>query len=123
VITEPSPRYTEIIPFEMVSVLLNHISRQHGFPMCQPAVSLFADQEIRMLAGPLYIGRPYDIEREVVALSASRRTESLWIRTCVFDPGGHEPIATMLLNSAMLKESYPHYESDLARLRNEADNA
>jgi hypothetical protein len=121
VITEPSPRYQEIIPFEMVSVLLNHVSRQHGFPMRQPAVSLFADQEIRMLAGPLYIGRPYEIERDVVALGASRRTESTWIRTCVFDPGGQEPIAAMLLNSATLKESYPQYESDLAQLGNGAD--
>jgi hypothetical protein len=122
-ITEPSPRYDEIIPFEMVSVLLNHVSREHGFPARGPAVALFADQEIRMLAGPLRVGQAYEIEREVVALSASRRTESTWIRTCVFEPGGAAPIATMLLNSATLKDSYANYESDRALLGDEARHA
>ena len=39
-----------------------------------------------MLSGPLFVGEPYEIDREVVALSGSRRTESMWIRTRVFQP-------------------------------------
>jgi len=115
-ITEPSPLYEWIIPFEMVSVLLNHISREHGFPVRGPAVSLFADQEVAMIDGPLLVGHAYEIEREVVAISASRRTESAWIRTSVFEPGKRKVLATMLLNSATLKQSYAPYDEEHARL-------
>lgn len=116
-ITEPSPLYADVIPFEMISVLLNHVARQQPFPARGPAVGLFADQEIRLLKGPLLVGASYEIEREVVALGESRRTESQWILTRVFHPGEDDPMATMLLNSALLKQSYPHYERDLAELQ------
>lgn len=115
-ITENSPIYETVIPFEMISVLLNHVSREHAFPVRGPAVGLFADQEIRMIDGPLKVGAPYEIERELVAVSGSRRTESSWVRTRVYHPGGSEPIASMLLNSAVLKDSYAKYDSDLAEI-------
>ena len=122
-ITEPSPWYTAagatsspwkaaIIPVEMVSVLLNYSSDAASFPVRKPVVGLFADQEIRMHSGPLLVGRQYEMDREVVALSGSRRTESLWIRTRVFAPGGEEVLATMLLNAAYMKDSFPNYEAE-----------
>ncbi len=127
VITEPSPCYTEtaagspharaIIPFEMMSVLLNHAWREgESFYRRGPVVGLFADQEIRLHDGPLFVGDPYEIDREVVAISGSRRTESLWIRTRVFHPKGDRPIATMLLNQAIMKDSYHAYASERAQL-------
>ena len=79
-------------------------------------VGLFADQEIRLVSGPLFVGESYEIDREVIALSGSRRTESMWIRTRVFRPGSDEVLATMLLNSAILKDSYANYAADLASL-------
>jgi hypothetical protein len=123
-ITEPSPWYTAegaasspwqeaIIPVEMVSVLLNYSSDAASFPVRKPVVGLFADQEIRMHSGPLFVGHPYEMDREVVALSGSRRTESLWIRTRVFAPGSDEVLATMLLNAAYMKDSFPGYEAEL----------
>jgi hypothetical protein len=126
-ITEPSPWYAAeggasspwqraIIPLEMVSVLLNYSSDAAAFPVRRPVVGLFADQEIRMHSGPLFVGQPYEMDREVVALSGSRRTESLWIRTRVFLPGGDEVLATMLLNAAYMKASYPDYEQEARRL-------
>jgi hypothetical protein len=126
VITEPSPWYTAegaasspwkeaIIPVEMVSVLLNYSSDAASFPVRKPVVGLFADQEIRMHSGPLFVGHPYEMDREVVALSGSRRTESLWIRTRVFMPGGDEVLATMLLNAAYMKDSFPGYEAELKK--------
>jgi hypothetical protein len=122
-ITEPSPWYTAggaasspwkqaIIPVEMVSVLLNYSSDAASFPVRKPVVGLFADQEIRMHNGPLLVGHPYEMDREVVALSGSRRTESLWIRTRVFEPGADEVLATMLLNAAYMKDSFPNYEEE-----------
>jgi hypothetical protein len=77
---------------------------------------LFADQEIRLLRGPLFAGEDYELEREVVALSGSRRTESLWIRTTVFAVKSEAPIATMLLNLASIKDSYAPYPAEHDRL-------
>ena len=125
-ITEPSAWYSAegatnspwkkaIIPVEMVSVLLNYSSDAAGFPVRRPVVGLFADQEIRMHSGPLFVGQAYEMDREVAALSGSRRTESLWIRTRVFEPGRAEVLATMLLNAAYMKDSFPNYEAELKK--------
>jgi len=125
-ITETSPWYNAegatnspwkkaIIPIEMVSVLLNYSSDAAGFPVRKPVVGLFADQEIRMHSGPLFVGQAYEMDREVVALSGSRRTESLWIRTRVFAPGNDAVLATMLLNAAYMKDSFPGYEEELKK--------
>lgn len=101
-----SPWGRAIIPMEMISVLLNYTAKLDPFPVRGPVVGLFADQEIRLIKGPLLVGENYDIEREVVTLSESKRTESMWVRTSVYQPGGSEVIATMLLNGASLKESF-----------------
>ena len=53
-----------------------------------PVVGLFADQEIRLIDGPLFVGEEYVLRREIVALSESKRTESYWIRTRIFDAVG-----------------------------------
>ena len=127
VITEPSPWYAAdgavsspwrraIIPFEMVSVLFGYMKDADAFPVRGPVVGLFADQEIRMIKGPLFVGEDYEIDREVVALSGSRRTESMWVRTRVYKRGENEVLATMLLNSASLKDSYATYAGELAAL-------
>lgn len=122
-ITEPSPWYAgaspwggPIIPMEMLSVLFAYTSRVGGFPVRGPSVGLFADQEIRLRDGPLFVGEPLEIEREIVALSGSRRTESVWVRTRAYRPGADAVVAEMLLNSATLKESYARYEEDRAAL-------
>jgi hypothetical protein len=112
----PNPWARAVIPMEMLSVLFQYRSHEDQLPIRGPAIGLFADQEIRFLRGPLFAGVNYEIEREVVAITASRRTESVWLRTKVFaaDIGG--PIATMLLNSAIIKESYAAYSKDYAEL-------
>jgi hypothetical protein len=126
VITEPSSWYTQdggaaspwgrpIIPMEMLSVLFQYTNKKDGLPVKGPAVGLFADQEIRIVKGPLFVGEDYRIAREVVAMSGSKRTESLWVRTSVRDRND-TLVATMLLNLATLKESYAAYEAECASL-------
>ena len=119
-ITENSPWYSDaasspwgraIIPLEMVSVLAEYSSHAAGFPVKGPAVGLFADQEIRMIDGPLFVGEDYLIRREIAALSDSRRTESYWVRTRIFDATGTVQKAEMLLNHASLKDSYAGYQT------------
>jgi hypothetical protein len=128
VITEPSPWYRigfdngsenpwgrPIIPMEMLSVLFQYRAKEDRMPVRGPAVGLFADQEIRLMRGPLFVGEDYQTEREVVALSGSRRTESLWVRTTVF-ASGNAPLASMLLNLASIKDSYAPYAQEHAAL-------
>ena len=122
-ITEPSPFYASthnpwghrVIPIEMLSVLFQYKAREDRLPVRGPAVGLFADQEIRLLRGPLFAGEDYQTEREVVAFSGSRRTESLWVRTTVF-ASDNSPVATMLLNLASIKDSYAAYAQEHAGL-------
>ena len=126
VITEPSSYYRReessgnpwgrpIVPIEMLSVLFQYRSREDRLPIKGPAVGLFADQEIRLIRGPLFVGEDYETEREVIALSGSRRTESLWVRTTVF-ADDDVPVAKMLLNLASIKDFYAPYAEEHARL-------
>lgn len=119
-ITENSPWYADgssspwgraIIPLEMVSVLAEYSSTKAKFPVKHPVIGLFADQEIRMIEGPLFVGENYLIRREIVALSESKRTESYWVRTRILDEAGQRLKAEMLLNHATLKHSFAGYES------------
>jgi hypothetical protein len=98
----------------MVSVLAEYSSAQAEFPTKGPAVGLFADQEIRMIDGPLFVGEDYLLRREIVALSESKRTESFWVRTRIFDATGKRQVAEMLLNHATLKHSYANYDAEFA---------
>jgi hypothetical protein len=123
-ITEPSPVYAgaagpfqrAIVPMEMISVLMQYTSRGSGFPARGPAVGLFADQEIRLIDGPVLVGEPYEVAREVVFLSGSRRTESMWVRSTLYRPGTDHAVASMLLNLATMKESYEPYAREHAAL-------
>ncbi|MCB1647705.1 MAG: hypothetical protein KDI36_19750 [Pseudomonadales bacterium] len=126
-ITEHSEWYTQegglqspwgraIIPLEMISVLTQYTSREAKFPIRGPAVGLFADQEIKLIKGPLFVNHPYRLEREIVLLSESRRVESNWIMTSVYDAETDELVAECLLNSSTLKDSYAKYAEEAAAL-------
>jgi hypothetical protein len=123
-ITEPSALYSSsdspwgraIVPFEMISVLMQYSARDSTFATRGPAVGLFADQEIRLIDGPVLVGEPYEIEREIVFLSGSRRTESMWVRSTLYAAGSDRQAATMLLNLATMKETYARYAEEHAAL-------
>lgn len=127
VITEPCAWYTPeggatspwgrpIIPTEMVSVLLGSTIADAQLGGRKPAVGLFAGQQIRRIAGPLFVDQDYELEREIVALSESARTESVWVLTKVYEAGTRKLVAEMILNGATMKASYPHYEAEAKAL-------
>ena len=107
-----SPWGRPVIPLEMVSVLANYSSHGARFPVKNPSIGLFADLEIRMIDGPLFVGEEYLLRREIVALSESRRVENYWVRTRIFDAAGNVQKAEMLLNHGVMKASYPHYPAE-----------
>ena len=121
-ITEPSPWYTAegaatspwgrpIVPFEMLSVLANKSGR--GFPVRGPALGLFLDLEVRMVAGPVFVDHDYELQRRVIGLSQSKRTESYWTETTVSDLATGELVAVVVLHQGVFKESYADYPKDL----------
>ena len=101
---------------EMISVLLGSSMDLAGFRGKGPAVGLFAGQEIRLIAGPLFVDHPYELEREIVALSESARTESVWVRTRIRDGVTQALVGEMILNSATLKASYAAYDDEARAL-------
>ena len=114
--SEESPWGKPVVPLEMVSVLTQYTSGQSGFRTRGPAIGLFAGQQIKMVSGPLLVGEDYLLEREIIALSESRRTESNWILSRVYHAETKELVAEAILNSATLKDSYANYEADAAAL-------
>ena len=127
-ITEQHPYYSDdnpwgraVIPLEMISVLTQYTSGQSGFRTKGPAIGLFAAQEMKMLNGPLFVDHPYKLEREIIALSESRRTESNWIMTRVIDAQTDTLCAEVILNSATLKDSYADYEAEAKALGKNLD--
>ena len=113
-ITEPSPWYTgdspwggPIVPFEMLSVLANKSGR--GFPVRGPALGLFLDLEVRMVAGPVLADHDYELQRTVIGLSQSKRTESYWTETTVTDPATRDVVAVVVLHQGVFKESFAAY--------------
>jgi hypothetical protein len=116
-ITEPLAWYTSegaaaspwkrpIIPMEMISVLAYCSVGEAGFDVRQPSVAMFLDEEIELVRGPLFVDEPYRIDREIVGLSESRRTESYWLRSVIRRPADEETLAVVLLHIGVLKESY-----------------
>jgi hypothetical protein len=121
-ITETSPYYHPdtaqdspwggaIIPLEMISVLTEYSNDSTQFPTNGPAIGLFADLEVKVIDGPLKVGHAYKKEREIIAVSESKRTESYWVKTILRDLETGNVRAEVLLNHATLKASYHGYQN------------
>lgn len=117
-ITEPSPWYATdenpwgrpILPFEMFSVLTHQVG--NGLRVRGPAVGLFIDLQVRAVAGPLFVGEEYTLEREVLAVGQGRKVESHWVETTVRRAATRAVAATVLLHSGVFKASYAGYPPD-----------
>ena len=108
--TDDNPWGRPIVPMEMISVLAAKAGSD--FPVRGPSIGLFIDLEIELVAGPVLVGEDYVVEREVVALGQSRRTESSWVRSTLTGIASGELVATVLLHAGVFKESYAGYPTD-----------
>jgi hypothetical protein len=124
-ITEPHPWYTPdggagspwgraVLPMEMISVLSAKAGAR--WPVRGPVLGLFLDLEIRLVEGPVFVGQTYALEREIVGIGQSRRTESYWTRTTLTeagsDTGTGRVAAQVLLHQGVFKQSYAGYPTD-----------
>jgi hypothetical protein len=105
-----TPWGAAVVPIEMISVLTNAFSKP-TFVTRQPSVGLFIDLEVKLLAGPVLVGRSYRVERELLALGASKKTESHWVKSTLFH--GDTAVAEVLLHSGVFKASYPGYPASI----------
>jgi hypothetical protein len=120
-ITEPHPWYTPeggagspwggaVVPMEMISVLAHKGGPR--WPLRGPILGLFLDMEIKLIDGPVLVGRDYRLDRELLGLGQSRRTESYWTRTTLTDTTTDRPTGVVVLHAGVFKESYAGYPKD-----------
>ncbi len=63
------------------------------------------------MRGLHFVDQRYELEREIVALRGSARTESVWIRTHGYETSATGPlVAELILDGAVMKASYPNYK-------------
>lgn len=116
-ITEPHPWYARrgaadspwarpIVPMEMISVLCHKAALD--WPIRSPAIGLFLDLEVRLLAGPVFVGEEYSLHAEIVGVGQGSRTESYWTEATLRDSQGQD-IVRAWLHLGLFKESYPGY--------------
>jgi hypothetical protein len=105
-----SPWGLPIVPTEMISVIA-HRSNAH-FPVRGPAIGLFVDLEVRFVAGPVFVGRPYTVQHTVVGIGQSKRVESYWTESTITDAESGVHAATVLLHQGVFKASYADYPAD-----------
>lgn len=121
-ITEDSPWYDPataaespwgraVVPTEMISVLAANCPPAGS--VRGPAVGLFMDLEIRLHAGPVFVDKEYELQREVVALGQTRRVEFYWTDTRIVDPDTGTLVASVVLNQGVFKASYADYPQHL----------
>ncbi len=105
-----SPWGEAVLPMEMISVLSNKVGPR--WPIRRPSLGLFLDLEVRLVEGPVFVGRSYELSREIVGIGQSRRTESYWTKTTLTDIQTGKVTAEALLHSGVFKQSYPGYPPD-----------
>jgi hypothetical protein len=71
------------------------------------AVGLFGAIEVAHLEGPLLLGETYRVTAEVVALSESPKTESLWFDSVAWLD--ERPVASQRMMLRFMKASSPLY--------------
>jgi hypothetical protein len=119
-ITEPHPWYVPgtaadspwgrpIVPIEMISVLCQTVGLD--WPIRSPAIGLFLDLEVRLLAGPVFLDEEYGLRAEIAGIGQGSRTESYWTRAVLTDGRGLN-VAEALLHLGVFKQTYPGYPAD-----------
>ena len=72
-----------------------------------PFVGLFSAIEFQFLNGPVCAETDYRARGEVLALTDSPKTESVWYESTLSDAKDDKPVASMLMMSRVLKNSSP----------------
>lgn len=117
-ISDPLRWYAEESPWGgSIATVSTAVELLWGVPMAglRPSlgesVGLFGAIEVAFASGPLHLGAAYDVSAEVVALSESPRTESLWFDAWARRDG--ELVASQRMMLRFMKASSALYPDDV----------
>jgi hypothetical protein len=118
VITEPLDWYSKESPWgglvaspaTVVHYLYEHPARAIGLQTQGSAVGLFGAIEIRHVAGPLLLDRPYCVGGKILAVGESPKTEYVWFESYADTPDGTR-VAEMRMQLRWMKASSPLYSA------------
>lgn len=131
IITEPHPWFTQesghtspwgraVLSPELLNAIMFYTSYrahwQQGGRLDTRPVGMFGGCEARMINGPVFVGESYDLDREVVAIGETPKTEYVWTRTRLYAPGTDTVVATMDLQQMSLKATLPSYADERAAI-------
>jgi len=117
VITEPLDWYTGASPWGGPIVnpgLVVHMMVQAQARMDlarAKAVGLYGAIEVRHVAGPVFVGRDYEVAGSILAVGQTPKTEYLWYETVLREPSAARDVASMLMMLRFMKASSPLWQS------------
>jgi len=113
VITEPLPCYESSTQFgQRVAPIAPYVHafrdvEPHIIPVRGPYVGMFGAIDVQYLAGPVLANTEYTSQGEVIALSASPKTEIVWYTAVLTDARTGEHVARMTKMDRLLKSASP----------------
>ncbi|GBD24668.1 hypothetical protein HRbin29_02350 [bacterium HR29] len=116
VITEPLPWYATESPWGgpiATPALVVRAMRpvEQGMDLRRHrAVGLFGAIELRFLAGPVFLGRDYQVRGRLVAIGETPKSEFAWYEAVLFEPESGRDVAAMLMMLRFMKASSPLWQ-------------
>lgn len=113
VLTEPLPWYDGPSPWGgaimhpgLVMNIMRPIEAALGLVRGR-SVGLFGAIEIRHIAGPVLIDRPYEVSATILDVGDTPKSEYVWYESTLREPGGGEDVASMIMMLRLMKASSP----------------
>ncbi|MCS7296195.1 MAG: hypothetical protein NZ761_12465 [Dehalococcoidia bacterium] len=116
VITEPLPWYAGPSPWGgpiATPALVVRAMRpvEQGMDLRRHrAVGLFGAIELRFLAGPVFLGREYQVGGRLLAIGETPKSEFAWYESVLFEPESGREVAAMLMMLRFMKASSPLWQ-------------
>ncbi len=118
VITEPLPWYAAESPWGgpiATPALVVRAMRpaEQGMELRRHrAVGLFGAIELRFLAGPVFLGRDYQVRGRLMAIGETPKSEFAWYGAVLFEPESGRDVAAMLMMLRFMKASSPLWQQE-----------
>ncbi len=102
----PSPWGGAIMHPGMVMHVMRPIEAALGLVRGR-SVGLFGAIEIRHIAGPVFVDRPYEVSATILDVGDTPKSEYVWYESTLRAPGGSADVASMIMMLRLMKASSP----------------
>ena len=116
-ITEPMECYVNPAQFgQRVAPVAPYVHafrgvEEHIIPVNGPFVGMFGAIEVQYLGGPVLANTKYVTQGNVIALSASPKTEIVWYTATLTEAESQKPVARMIKMDRLLKDASPLWQN------------